>query len=69
MPVLGFGTAGGIQSKHVAWAFEAGYRHFDSAQATEWYNESAVRAGLTAMQARREDVWLTSKLHARDHGK
>lgn len=68
MPMLGFGTAGGIKSKHVAQAYKAGYRMFDTAQAPEWYDEGAVRKGLASAGANREDVWITSKLHARDHG-
>lgn len=68
MPTMGFGTAGGIKPQEVAWAFEAGYRMFDTAQAMEWYNEDAVREGLASVGASRDDVWITSKLHARDHG-
>ena len=70
MPLIGFGTAalGGETAEAVAQAHAAGYRHFDSAQAREWYREDLVGAGLAAAGARRERVWLTSKLHPRHLG-
>lgn len=70
MPMVGFGTAGGIHAAQVKWAYEAGYRLFDSAQAREWYCEECVREGLSLVESAidRDKVWITSKLHPRDHG-
>jgi diketogulonate reductase-like aldo/keto reductase len=70
IPQIGFGLAGlGDASYHAVWnALESGYRHFDSAQAREWYREDLVGKALADYGAVREDLFLTSKLHPRDHG-
>ncbi|GHP05351.1 hypothetical protein PPROV_000410300 [Pycnococcus provasolii] len=72
MPLMGFGTAalGEYTAKAVEEAYRAGYRHFDSAQAREWYREDLVGQGLASAGAmeNRAALWLTSKLHPRHHG-
>lgn len=65
-PLVGLGTAGGVREEAVRWAYEAGVRLFDTAQATEWYNEASVAAGLQGLP--RESYWLETKLHPRDLG-
>ncbi|GLC55313.1 hypothetical protein PLESTB_000971400 [Pleodorina starrii] len=74
---------GDLTSTTVRWALEAGYRHLDSAQAREWYREDLVgqamsdflgaakaRGNVTAgvEVVRREDIFVTSKLHPRHLG-
>jgi len=70
MPVVGFGTAGlGDATRDaVATALEVGYRAIDSAQAREWYREDLVGEAIAASGVRREDLFLTSKLHPRHLG-
>jgi diketogulonate reductase-like aldo/keto reductase len=64
MPVLGLGVwqmaAGRETEQAVEWAFEAGYRHIDTAT---WYrNEQSVGAALKRSGLPREDVFVTTKL-------
>jgi diketogulonate reductase-like aldo/keto reductase len=71
VPAVGFGTAGlvGDTQRASALALDAGFRHFDSAQATEWYDERALGyALLSRPEVKRENLFLTSKLHPKDHG-
>jgi diketogulonate reductase-like aldo/keto reductase len=70
MPQCGFGTAGmrGDETRsNVRAALRAGFRHFDGAQATEWYDDAALgaelRAALGAGVVRREELFVTSKVH------
>ena len=46
----------------------AGFRHFDTAQAPEWYDEASVGAALNASGVARREFFLTTKMHPRDHG-
>lgn len=39
-----------------------------AAQSRDWYQEEDVGAGLAASKVSREQLFLTSKLHPRDHG-
>lgn len=63
IPSIGFGTwqlRGDVAREAVAAAYQAGYRHFDTAQIYE--NESEVGEGLRAAGASRSDYFLTTKI-------
>ncbi len=70
IPQLGFGVwqmrSGRTTEIAVAAALEAGYRHIDTAAA--YGNEASVGAAIRASGARREDVFVTTKLWNDDHG-
>lgn len=69
IPVLGFGTLrmqGEIALKAISWAFEAGYRHLDTAKA--YGNESEVGDAVKRSGLPREEVFVTTKLWNDDHG-
>jgi len=71
MPRIGFGTAGlGCERSHraVLEALLVGYRHIDTAQANEWYCEEAVGRAILESGVPREELFLVSKQHPRDHG-
>ena len=42
MPTVGFGCAGYVRKPALLEALAAGYRLFDTAQATEWYLEDEL---------------------------
>src|SRR5256885_1303017 len=76
MPVIGLGlwkVEGSAAPALVGEAARAGYRHFDCA--SDYGNEADVGVGLQNVLrsgiARREDLWVTSKLwntnHAPEH--
>ena len=46
MPTVGFGCAGYVRKPALLEALAAGYRLFDTAQATEWYLEDELGAAL-----------------------
>lgn len=69
MPAIGLGTFGSDHAdarsiaEAVRGAYDAGYRHFDCASV--YGNEKAIGeafADIFATGARREDLWITSKL-------
>jgi len=67
MPAIGLGTwkmDDETAEQAVTSAVQAGYRMIDTAAAYE--NEAAVGAGLRAATVPREDVFITTKLRARD---
>lgn len=71
IPQLGFGTyrmPAAVATDAVAYALECGYRHVDCAKA--YGNEAAVGAALAAAmrtrRARREELFVTSKLWPTD---
>jgi methylglyoxal/glyoxal reductase len=70
IPIFGLGTfrspAGRETREAVAWALEMGYRHIDTAAL--YGNEADVGAAIRASGIRREDVFVTTKLHRNDHG-
>jgi len=74
IPRLGLGVyqsgRGRATENAVTWALEAGYRHIDTA--AMYGNEAEVGAALrrafAAGLARREDVFVTTKLWNSDHG-
>ncbi|KAK3245201.1 hypothetical protein CYMTET_45217, partial [Cymbomonas tetramitiformis] len=71
MPTIGFGTAGmgcGLSKRAVTSALKAGYRHIDTAQAHEWYCEEKVGEAIAASGIPREDLFIVTKQHPRDHG-
>src|SRR5262245_35910907 len=67
MPVLGLGVwqarNGRETEDAVRWAFEAGYRHVDTAQA--YGNEESVGRALAESGVPREEVWVTTKFYPR----
>lgn len=70
IPQLGFGTWQVPQAdavEVVTHALDAGYRHIDTAAA--YGNEAQVGQAIRAAGLAREDVFLTTKLWNRDHGK
>lgn len=63
IPRIGLGVwrlPDGDAPQLVADAIEAGYRHIDTAEA--YQNEAGVGQGLKRANARRRDLWVTSKL-------
>ncbi|OUZ09443.1 oxidoreductase [Aeromicrobium sp. PE09-221] len=68
IPQLGFGTyqvPPGDTKHRVLDAFEAGYRHIDTAQM--YGNEQGVGEALAASGLSRDDVFVTSKLNNNNH--
>ena len=67
MPVLGLGVwqmAQGRETEQaIEWAFEAGYRHIDTA--TMYRNEESVGAAIRRSGLPREEVFVTTKLMPR----
>jgi diketogulonate reductase-like aldo/keto reductase len=70
MPRIAFGTAGlprGASHEGVITAAVlAGFRSFDTAQATEWYDEAAVGNALNSSGVPRSELFVTTKIHPRD---
>ncbi|KAK2464217.1 hypothetical protein APHAL10511_003674 [Amanita phalloides] len=67
MPVLGFGVYKNYDAKKSCLeAFEAGYRHVDSAQA--YRNEAAVGEAVRASGLDREELFITTKCTSKSHG-
>ena len=64
MPVLGLGVwqtpAGKETEQAVEWAFEAGYRHIDTA--SMYRNERSVGAAVARSGLGRDEVFVTTKL-------
>jgi len=72
MPIIGLGmwkVDGAAAPALIGEAVRAGYRHFDCA--SDYGNEAEVGAGLQNVArgstARREDLWVTSKLWNTNH--
>ena len=69
IPLLGLGTyeiRGEDVSKSIEYAFEAGYRHIDTAKA--YYNEEEIGSALKKISLPREEIFITSKLDNDNHG-
>ncbi|PRY82729.1 aldo/keto reductase [Alkalibacterium olivapovliticus] len=69
IPIIGFGTwqANDDEAKQsVLWALEAGYRHIDTASG--YKNEEEVGEAIKESGIPREEIFLTTKLHNREHG-
>jgi diketogulonate reductase-like aldo/keto reductase len=70
IPPIAFGTwkipAGRIAIQSVKEALKAGYRHIDTAPA--YGNEESVGTAIRELGFDRTKLFLTSKLHNRDHG-
>lgn len=64
MPVLGLGVwqsdNGQETVNAIHWAFDAGYRHIDTARI--YKNEEAVGKALATATVPRDQVWLTTKI-------
>lgn len=68
MPTVGFGCAGRLNRQVLQHALAAGYTMFDTSQAMEWYDEAELGEAINASGVARSRLFLTSKLHPRDHG-
>uniref|UniRef100_A0A7S4ESL3 NADP-dependent oxidoreductase domain-containing protein n=1 Tax=Chrysotila carterae TaxID=13221 RepID=A0A7S4ESL3_CHRCT len=68
MPAIGFGCAGHVRAAALVDGINAGYRLFDTAQATEWYLEEELGAAIATSGVARSSLFITSKLHPRDLG-
>ncbi len=70
MPYLGLGVfnleEGTETIQAIHWAFEAGYRHIDTA--TLYYNEASVGNAVKTSGLRREDIFITTKVWNADQG-
>lgn len=67
MPLLGFGVYQNYNTKpSVLEAFQAGYRHIDSAQA--YRNESAVGEAVRDSGIPRGELFITTKCASKTHG-
>lgn len=74
IPCMGFGTwqspDGDVSYNAVMAALEAGYRHIDTA--TAYGNEESVGKAIRDFMAKsgvkREELFVTTKLHNKDHG-
>ncbi|KAI6129424.1 NADP-dependent oxidoreductase domain-containing protein [Pisolithus croceorrhizus] len=67
MPLLGFGVYQNYNTKpSVLEAFQAGYRHIDSAQA--YRNEGAVGEAVRESGIPREELFITTKCTSKTHG-
>ena len=64
IPQIGFGMwqilPGFVAKKAVKYALEAGYSHFDTAQA--YHNEQHLGSALKDARVKREDVFITTKI-------
>lgn len=68
IPALGYGTfqmTSAEVEQHLPEAIAAGYTHIDTANA--YYNEVAVGKAIKASGAKREDLFVTSKLFPQDY--
>ena len=69
IPILGLGTwraEGKECTQAILWAFEAGYRHIDTA--AYYGNEEAVGKAIQDSGLDREEIFVTTKLWNDDHG-
>jgi len=66
--MIGFGTAGRLNSEPISEALRAGYQLLDSAQAREWYDERACGKAVRESKKDRKEIFIITKLHPRDHG-
>lgn len=70
MPYLGLGVfeaAEGEETKQaILWAFEAGYRHIDTAAL--YQNEKSVGQAVRESGLKREDIFITTKVWNTDQG-
>ncbi len=69
IPMLGLGTwraEGKECTQAILWAFEAGYRHIDTA--AYYGNEEAVGKAIQDSGLDREEIFVTTKVWNDDHG-
>lgn len=70
IPQIGFGTwqipSGTVIRESVRSAFDAGYRHIDTAAA--YFNEEGVGQAIAESGLTRSELFITTKLHNEDHG-
>lgn len=68
-PLVGLGGCSGTRKAHVLSAFQAGYRHIDTAQAYSWgYREDEVGDALLETDVPRDEIFIQSKIHPEDLG-
>lgn len=70
VPLVGFGTAGlgGRTVSAVSYAITKGFRHIDTAQATEWYSEEACGQSIKEAKVSRAELFIVTKIHPRNFG-
>lgn len=69
MPRFGLGTYradGSSLIKAVMNALQLGFRHIDTAEMYD--NADEIKQGIAASGVRRQDIFITSKLHPEDQG-
>lgn len=70
MPIFGLGLyraqSGETTHNAIKWAYETGYRLFDTAQI--YGNEADVGVGLKNLRINRDEVFVTTKLWNANHG-
>src|SRR5258708_7752938 len=70
IPQIGYGMwivlPGFVARRGVADALEAGYRHFDTAQA--YHNEQHLGHALKSSGIKREEVFITTKIQVKNLG-
>ena len=69
MPIIGLGTwytEGKDVESALNFAFKAGYKHIDTAPFYE--NEKEIGDAIKNLGVKREELFITTKLHNDDHG-
>lgn len=68
MPLLGLGTYKAIQSvgQAIQYAWDAGYRHIDTA--AMYQNESEIGNALKQLNIPRDQIFVTTKMWYTEHG-
>ena len=66
MPCIGLGLAGHPSTEKIKEAMEIGYKLFDTAQATEWYNEKDL--GSAIKETNYDNLFIITKIHPKNLG-
>ena len=66
MPFIGLGLAGQPSTEKIEEAMNIGYKLFDTAQATEWYNEKEL--GKAIQNTNYDDLFIITKIHPKNLG-
>ena len=67
MPCIGLGLAGHPSVEKIKEAMDIGYKLFDSAQATEWYNEKDL-GKIIKKNINNENIFIITKIHPKNLG-